>query len=76
MKDKIVISVTILLLIFLTGIVSAVYSENLYNKQTKDTEQQKMSKQQTKKKQTKKPAQFIPSEKIDADSSVSFPVDI
>jgi len=42
--------------------------------QSQETEQQKPAKKKSIKKNAAKP--FIPSEKISADSSVSFPVDI
>ena len=77
MKDKRVIAGIILFSIFMIEIFSLAYSENLQDKQIEETEKQNDSRhKQTNRKQIRKPAKFIPSEKINADSSVSFPVDI
>lgn len=77
MRDNKILIWIILLSILFMDILSLVYSENLNDKQLKETNKQNISKEKKiPKKQIRKPARFIPSEKINADSSVSFPVDI
>ena len=70
---KNIISIIVIIGFAITMLIPA-YAEK---EQTKESAQQQSSKQKKKKSANKKSVkQFIPSEKISADSSVSFPIDI
>jgi len=68
----------IVIFIVLSGIFSLVYSQDIKKERyiTEDQKQHESAENKIKKNSIKKPAVFVPSEKITADSSVSFPVDI
>ena len=68
----------IVIFIVLSGIFSLVYSQDIKKERyiTEDQKQHESAENKIKKNLIKKPAVFVPSEKITADSSVSFPVDI
>jgi len=75
--------ITVLLFLTVTALVycQLVYSESDIDQATERTikaspKEQKKNSSNTKQKNLQRPADFIPSEKIKADSSVSFPVDI
>lgn len=78
MKNKQIIIFIVLSSIFLSVNFSLVYSqekkENAYV--TDDKKQSDPAENNIKKNAIKSPDRFVPSEKINADSSVSFPVDI
>ncbi|NOQ80828.1 MAG: hypothetical protein GQ546_15665 [Gammaproteobacteria bacterium] len=75
MKDMKVMLSLIFFCIFIIPVFSLVYSDE--QQETQKKQQQATSSKERKIKQSiKKPVKFIPSEKINADSSVSFPVDI
>ena len=73
MKNKLIV-----IFIVLSGIFSLVYSQDIKKERyiTEDQKQHESAENKIKKNSIKKPAVFVPSEKITADSSVSFPVDI
>ncbi len=73
MKNKLIV-----IFIVLSGIFSLVYSQDIKKEKyiTEDQKQHESAENKIKKNSIKKPAVFVPSEKITADSSVSFPVDI
>ena len=68
----------IVIFIVLSGIFSLVYSQDIKKERyiTEDQKQHESAENKIKINSIKKPAVFVPSEKITADSSVSFPVDI
>ena len=69
----------LLIIVFVLLVCSLASAENEINKNIQnnnETSKEIIKEKTMKKKQTKWPPTFIPSEKINADSSVSFPVDI
>ena len=68
---------TIITVFFLLSLVSSLYAQENQTKESKEKQSSKQSNNESSKKSSKKSVKkFIPSEKISADSSVSFPVDI
>ena len=78
MKNKQIIIFIVLSSIFLSANFSLVYSQEKKGNGyvTDDKKQSEPAENNIKKNAIKSPARFVPSEKINADSSVSFPVDI
>ena len=69
----------LLIIGFVLFVCSLASAENKINKNIQnnnETSKEVIKEKTKKKKQTNWPPTFIPSEKINADSSVSFPVDI
>jgi len=74
MKNKLIFFFIVLSGIFVSLVYSQEIKEN--NHISEDKKQSKPAENKNKTNALKKPAGFIPSEKINADSSVSFPIDI
>jgi len=69
----------LLIIVFVFFVCSLASAENKINispQSNNETSKEVLKEKKTKKKQKNWPPTFIPSEKINADSSVSFPVDI